>query len=97
MRRELRLRSEVFGGLHQSRAEEPFPGSIDPDARCEWMRRVNKPLSEAESIAWRSLGQRRQRRGQAGRDFVGSLVVLTAHENEGLARIRQFAHHHHAR
>ena len=61
------------------------------------MVRFEQPLREAESIARRVLGERRQAGGDIGLDFVGRGVVLASLEDERLARRGHFEHDHRRR
>ena len=64
MHRILALNAEVFGGLHDSLAEEVLPNPVHLDPRGQWMVGRYKPLRQPEPIQRRAVGQGRQKRGR---------------------------------
>ena len=52
MRRRLALRAEVLGRLHEAGAEVHLPEPVDRHPRSQRIRRIDKPLREAQPVAW---------------------------------------------
>jgi len=95
--RRLGLRTEVLRRLHEAVAEELFPSAVHPHTRGQWIFRRHQPLREAEAIRRRASGERRQHSRHARADLVAFLVVFTTHEDESVAGLRDFLHHHRGR
>ena len=64
------LRAEIFGRLHQARAEIHLPIAVDGDARGERMRRIDQPLRQSEPVERRAL-----RAAEAGRAGTAGVTL----------------------
>ena len=92
--RRVTLRAEIFGGLDQANAEIHLPKMIDGDAGGERIAGIDDPLGEGETVA-RSVGRKsRLDDGCVGRDLVALEAIVTALEDESVARFFHVGHDH---
>ena len=94
MRRLVALRAKIFRRLHQAGAEVLLPEAIHRHACGQRVRRIDQPAREAEAIGGRAGGQGREEGGKTGLHLVALLVVFTADEHEGVARLLHFLRDH---
>ena len=99
MRRQGALQTEIFGGFHDTIAEELLPEAVHLHAGGERIFRSHRPLCEAKAVFWGVLRHRRE--SHRGRALAGAilerLVVGAAVEDIGLNGSRALFHDHHAR
>ena len=92
----LTLGTEIFGGLDDSVAEDHLPIPVNRDAGREGIDWASDPASECKPIGRDPFWKLAEGGRETGFRFgIGRLIVLTAIENEGLARRAHFSHDHH--
>ena len=70
VRRRLALDAEVLGRLDQARAEMVLPDPVDGHAGRQRVVGTSQPARQAEAVARRAGGQRRQARRDARLDLL---------------------------
>src|SRR5437899_161204 len=94
MTRRLALRAKVLGGLDDAGPEILLPILIDHNARGEWVGRVEDPLCQSQTVTRQVFGHGRQERGNTRRNLITSIVILTAAQDKGVARLGHLRHDH---
>ena len=89
------LRAEVLARLHETAAEELFPGAVHRDARRQRVRLVHEPIGKAQPVRHLIVAQRVQHSGHR-RVHLFPLVEeasTTAHERRRTRVRRPLPHH----
>ena len=92
MARRLTLRPKVLRRAHQSGAEQHLPETIHGHSRRQRIRRIDQPACQTKTVAGKRVGHWRQGSGCGSRDLVARLIILSAQQNEGVARLA-LVHH----